>query len=112
MVSSSRRNHLARRRGREARLARMVADNAREERNAEAIAVSAAAWPRAQSARAELRGAEAQAGSALARLIDDRVPLGDITSRTGIGVVDCRRLLRLARQRKPDEDQGGTPPAG
>jgi len=91
----------------------MVADNAREERTAEAIAVAAAAWPRAQSARAELRGgAEAQAGSALARLIDDRVPLGDITSRTGIGVVDCRRLLRLARQRKLDEVQGGTPPAG
>ncbi len=37
---------------------------------------------------------------------------GDITRRTGIGVVDCRRLLRLARQRKPDEDQGGTPLAG
>jgi len=104
MVSSSTRNYLARTRAREARLARMVAGNARDERTEALVAEAAEAWSRVQVSRAELVDAEVAAGRALVRLTDDRVLLGDVVTRTGIGVVDTRRLLRLARPGKAEPE--------
>lgn len=97
MGTTANRMILARRRAREARVQRLVARNDPDDRIDELMTLLVTASERADAARAELAAAEGDAGRALARLVDDGVLLRDVVGRTGVAVVQCRRLLRLGR---------------
>lgn len=90
----------AQERARQARLDRLAAMNARDARIAEAADDLRAMARRADAARSHVVQADANAARALARLTKEGVPLRDVVEMTGMGLVEGRRLLRLARRVK------------
>lgn len=90
----------AQERARQARLDRLAAMNARDARIAEAADDLRAMARRADAVRAHVVQADANAARALARLTKEGVPLRAVVEMTGMGLVEGRRLLRLARRVK------------
>ena len=102
----------ARVRARAARVALLVERNAQDERIEEAVAAALLAWAERTAAAAQLEQAERDAAAALRRLGQERVPVRDMATLTGIGQPVCARLLRLAVAGEPGAPGRAAPASG
>ena len=88
---------LSRQRAREARLQRLIEQQARDDRVAKALNQIGEAYPQSREARAVGLQLEQAAGQALLQLTAERLPLSEVAARTGLPAGECRRLMRVAR---------------
>ena len=88
---------LGRQRAREARLQRLIEQQARDDRVAEALNQIGEAYPQSREARAVWLQLEQAVGEALLQLTAERLLLSEMAARTGLPAGECRRLMRVAR---------------
>ena len=88
---------LGRQRAREARVQRLLEQQAHEDRVDEALNQIGEAYPQSREARAVWLQLEQAVGQALLQLTADRLPPEEMAARTGLPAGECRRLMRVAR---------------
>ena len=88
---------LGRQRAREARLQRLIEQQAHDDRVVEALNQIREAYPQSREARAVWLQLEQAVGEALLQLTAERLLLSEMAARTGLPAGECRRLMRVAR---------------
>jgi hypothetical protein len=88
---------LGKQRAREARVERLLEQQAHQDRVDEALRVIGAAYPQSREARAVWLDLELTVGHALLQLVADQILLRDMAARTGLPAGECRRLMKAAR---------------
>lgn len=96
----------AKARARQARLGLLAERDAQDQRIEDAAARALLAWEDVGAARQKLQETERAAADALAELGREKVPVKDMAALTGIGAVQCQRLLRLAVRAAASNDLG------
>jgi ABC-type hemin transport system substrate-binding protein len=98
---------LGRQRLREARVQRLLEQQAHRDRVEEALNAIGDAYPQSREARAVWLHLEQTVGQAMLRLAAERILLSEMAARTGLPAGECRRLMRVARAScAPDVTEG------
>ena len=88
---------LGRQRAREARVQRMIDEQAHDDRVADALNQIGEAYPQSREARAVWLQLEQAVGAAMLQLTAERLLLSQMAARTGLPAGECRRLMKVAR---------------
>ncbi len=91
----------ARARARQARLTLLADRNAQDKRIEAAVAAALLAWQDRTAAAGKAEEAERDTAARLALLRQEKVPVRDIASLTGIGESVCPRLLKTPAADQP-----------